>query len=93
MGRAAARDSSWIRTASRLKKQMEQDHFDLESSLNTLAELLQSLPQAQKRLEPYVAASLTLDDGLRAKARQQALDEAKRAAAELQRARSLAPRF
>jgi hypothetical protein len=93
MGRAGRRDTPWIRTASQLKKQMEQDHFDLESSLNALAELLRSLPDAQKRLEPYVEASLTLDDGLRLKARQQALDEAKRAALDLERARSLAPRF
>jgi hypothetical protein len=93
MNRAGGRDTSWIRTASQLKKQMEQDHFDLETSLGALADLLQSLPEAQKRLEPYVAASLTLDDGLRAKARQQALEEAKRANADLERARSLAPRF
>jgi hypothetical protein len=93
MRRAAQRDSSWIRTASRLKKQVEQDHFYLESSLNALAELLQSLPEAQKRLAPYVEASLTLDDAARRRARQQALDEAKRAALDLERARTLAPRF
>ena len=93
MNRAGRRDTPWIHTASQLKKRMEQDHFDLESSLNALAELLQTLPDAQKRLEPYVEASLTLDDGLRQRARQQALDEAKRATLELERARSLAPRL
>jgi hypothetical protein len=93
MQRAGGRDSSWIRTASQLKKQVEQDHFELETSLNALAELLRSLPEAQKRLEPYVDASLTLEDGLRAKAREQALAEAKRATLELQKVRSLAPRF
>jgi hypothetical protein len=93
MGRAGARDTPWIRTASQLKKEVEQAHFDLHSSLETLADLLRSLPEAQKRLEPYVAASLTLEDGLRTRARQQALDEAKRATLELEKARSLAPRF
>ncbi|HEX2197538.1 MAG TPA: hypothetical protein VHG88_02810, partial [Burkholderiales bacterium] len=92
MRRASQRDSSWIRTASQLKKQMEQAHFELETSLNALAELLQSLPEAQKRLEPYVEASLTLDDASRKQARQQALDEVKRASLELQSARSYGPR-
>jgi hypothetical protein len=93
MNRAGARDTAWIRAASQLKKQVEQDHFELQTSLDALADLLGSLPEAHKRLEPYVAASLMLDDGLRAKARAQALDEAKRATAELEHARSLAPRF
>lgn len=93
MGRAGRRDSAWIRDASRLKKQMERDHFELETSLGTLADLLRSLPEAQKRLAPYVEASLTLDDKLRLQARERALDELKRANLELERARSLAPRF
>ncbi len=92
MRRASQRDSSWIHTASQLKKQMEQAHFELETSLNALAELLQSLPEAQKRLEPYVEASLTLDDAARRQARQQALDEVKRASQELKSARSFGPR-
>ena len=92
MYRAGRRDSSWIGTASQLKKQLEGDHFALETSLNALAELLDSLPEAQKRLEPYVAASLTLEDDLRRQARQHALEQVKRATADLERARSLAPR-
>lgn len=91
--RAGRRDTSWIRAASELKKQVDRDHFDLEITLNALAELLHSLPEAQKRLAPYVEASLTLDDGLRRQAREQALAEIERAAAELEKARSLAPRF
>ena len=93
MNRAGRRGTDWIRTASRLKKQVEDDHFDLETSLNALVSLLATLPEAQKRLEPYVEASVTLDDGLRKQARQRALDEVKRATLELEKARSLAPRF
>lgn len=93
MSRAGRRDTPWIHAASQLKKQVERDHFDLETSLNALAGLLQTLPDAQKRLEPYVEASLTLEDGLRRQARQQALDELKRASADLEKARTLAPRF
>jgi hypothetical protein len=93
MHRAGARDTAWIRTASQLKKQMERDHFDLENALRTLAELLQSLPEAATRLAPYVEASLTLDDKARLQARQRALEDLKRANLELDRARSLAPRY
>jgi hypothetical protein len=93
MDRAARRDPSWIRSASQLKKQLERDHFDLQTSLHALAELLDSLPEAQKGLTPYVEASLTLDDALRRQARQQALDEVKHATLQLEKARSLAPRF
>lgn len=93
MGQAGRRDSPWIRTASQLKKQLERDHFELEVSLNALAALLESLPEAQKRLTPYVESSLTLEDGLRVQAQQRALADLKRATFELEKARSLAPRF
>jgi hypothetical protein len=93
MSEAARRGPAWIRTASQLKKQLERDHFELETSLSALAELLGSLPEAQKRLGPYVEPSLVLEDGLLVRARQRALDDLKRATLELQKARSLAPRF
>jgi hypothetical protein len=93
MNRAGARDASWIRTASEMKKRVERAHFELTTSLNALADLLRALPEAQKRLEPYVDASLTLDDALRAKAREQVLAEAKQAGVELEKSRGLAPRY
>lgn len=90
MKRAAARrDTSWFRTASDLKKQVERDHFDLELSLKALAELLDTLPDAQKRLAPHVQASLLLEDGARREAREQIAAEAKRAAGELDKARRI----
>jgi len=93
MSHAGRRGPGWIGTASQLKKQLERDHFELETSLKALAGLLESLPQAQKRLTPYVESSLILDDALRRQARQRALDELKRATLELEKARSLAPRY
>jgi hypothetical protein len=93
MNHAGRRGTPWISTASQLKQQLERDHFDLESSLNALAALLESLPEAQKRLTPYVEGSLTLEDGLRLQARQRALDELGRATLDLEKARALAPRF
>jgi hypothetical protein len=92
MGRAGRRDSPWIRTASDLKKQVERDHFDLEMQLNALAGLLETLPEANKRLAPHVEASLLLEDAVRKRAHQAVLEEAKRAQAALQKTRSLLPR-
>lgn len=90
MKRAGARrDTSWFRTASDLKKQVERDHFDLELSLKTLAELLDTLPDAHKRLAPHGRASLLLEDSVRREARDQVVAEAKRAAGELEKARRL----
>jgi hypothetical protein len=92
MGQAGRRDSPWIRNASELKKKVERDHFDLEVQLGALADLLQDLPEANKRLAPHVEASLLLDDAARVGAREAVLEESKRARAELERARSLLPR-
>jgi hypothetical protein len=89
MNRAGHRDSPWFRTAIDLKKQVERDHVDLDIQLKALADLLDTLPDAHKRLEPHVAASLLLEDGLRRQARGAVLEEAKRASAELDKTRSL----
>jgi hypothetical protein len=90
MNRAGGRrGTSWFRTASDLKKQVERDHFDLELSLKTLAELLDTLPDAHKRLAPHVQASLLLEDSVRKQARAQVVEEARRAAGELEKARRL----
>jgi hypothetical protein len=92
MARAYGRESSWIRTASQLKRQVERDHFDLDVQLNALASLLEGLPEANKRLAPHVERSLLLEDAVRKSARQAALDEAKRAQAQLAKTRDFLPR-
>ena len=92
MTRAGQRDTDWIRNASTLKKQVERDHFDLDIQLKALADLLDDLPQANKRLAPHVQASLLLEDDVRKAARQDVLAEAKRASAELEKVRSILPR-
>jgi hypothetical protein len=90
MAAASARDSYWIRVATDLKKRVERDHFDLDVSLKALSELLMTLPEAQKRLEPHVDASLLLEEAERRNARARAQEAAKRAADELEKARRLA---
>jgi hypothetical protein len=89
MNRAKSRDSSWLHTATELKKQVERDHFDLELSLKAVAELLDMLPDANKRLAPHVQASLLLEESVRKELRAQVADEAKRAAGELEKLRRL----
>lgn len=91
MARAGGRDLGWIRSASALKKQVERDHFDLNVQLNALAELLDTLPEANKRLAPHVEATLLFDDTARRSAHAAVLDEAKRAQAALHKARALVP--
>jgi hypothetical protein len=90
MSAASSRDTYWIRVASDLKKRVERDHFELETSLKALSHLLQSLPEAQKELAPHVDAALLLEDAERRRARERAEESAKRAAVELDKVRNLA---
>ena len=89
MSNAGRRDTPWIRAAMDLKKQVERDHFDLDVQLTTLADLLGSLPEANKRLAPHVQAALLLEESKRRNAREAVLAEAKRARDELGKARAL----
>jgi hypothetical protein len=90
MSAAAHRDSYWIRVATDLKKRVERDHHELDVSLKALAALLFSLPEAQKRLEPHVEASLLLEDAERRAARERAEEALARAHQELEKVRKLA---
>jgi len=88
-GRRPAREA-WFRTALDLKKKVERDHFDLDITLHALYDLLGSLPDAEKRLAPHVQPALLLEEPLRVQAREQAREDAERAAAELEKVRRLA---
>jgi hypothetical protein len=90
MSAASSRDPYWIRVAYDLKKRVERDHFDLETSLKALQHLLRTLPEAQKDLAAHVDASLLLEEAERRKAHERAEQEAKRAADELDKVRRLA---
>lgn len=92
MQNAGKRDPRWIRTATQLKKQVERDHFELEMQLSALATLLESLPEANKRLAPLVETSLLLEEPVRKRGYQGVIQEAKRARAELEKTRTLLPR-
>ena len=90
MAAASGRDTYWIRVATDLKKRVERDHFELDVSLKALSELLYTLPEAQKRLEPQLDASLLLEEKERRAARERAQESAKRAHDELEKVRRLA---
>ncbi len=89
MNRAGRRDTSWLKTATELKREVERDHYDLERSLKAVANLLDMLPDANKRLAPHVQASLLLDDSARGELRAAVDAEARRAAGELEKVRRL----
>jgi len=90
MAAASGRDAYWIRVATDLKRRTERDHFELEVSLKALSELLQTLPEAQKRLaSSQVDAALLLEDAERVKARERAQEAATRAHDELEKVRRL----
>ena len=89
MNRAGRRDTTWLKAATELKRQVERDHYDLERSLKAMADLLDMLPDANKRLAPHVQASLLLDESSRKTLRAAVEVDAKRAAGELEKLRRL----
>jgi len=92
MTRGGRRNDAWFNGALELKKRVERDHFELEVTLKALDELLYTLPEAETKLAPHVAAALLLGEAERQDARRQTQQEAKRATAALARVRSLAVR-
>lgn len=91
MSRSANRNSTWIRDAAELKRRVEASHADLDRALKTLDDLLNGLPDTEKSLAPYVAATALLGTAEIDAARARAQDESKRAAAELEKARRITP--
>ena len=90
MAAASGRDTYWIRVATDLKKRVERDHSELDTSLKVLSTLLFNLPESQKRLEPLLGAPLLLEESERRAARERAEENAKRAQEELEKVRRLA---
>jgi hypothetical protein len=90
MAAASGRDTYWIRVATDLKKRVERDHFELDTSLKAVSHLLFTLPEAQQRLAPQVGAALLLEESERRAARERAEQHAKRAHDELEKVRRIA---
>lgn len=87
LAHASGRGAGWIHQATELKKTVEGRYFDLGSALKAQADLLYGLPASEKGLAP----DLVLEPEVALKVRQQVLEQAARATAELQKARRLGP--
>jgi hypothetical protein len=85
------RSEGWFKTAVSLKRKVEQDHRALDRSFEALDELLRTLPEASKLLEEHVEPAALLEESVRRDARSRAHADARRAAAELTKARNLTP--
>jgi len=92
MARPAVPRERWIHAAGELKRRVETLHGDLGRVLKALDENLESMADAQKRLAPHGAGASLIGADLIAAARKRAQTEAATAAADLEKARSLAPR-
>ena len=89
---AARRSESWIGETLRAKDAAERDFLNYRVAVEAAASLLAALADARAKLAQAVDSKLLLDDGVRGKARDQALEMLRRAAKEIDEARRLAPR-
>ena len=92
MARPSVPRERWIHAASELKRRVEVQHADLARVLKALDDLLFSMSDAQMRLAPHAGAALLIENDAVAAARKRGQEDAARAAAALEQARSLAPR-
>src|SRR5256885_6169140 len=83
MRAAKRRSASWIQEALRAKDRLEKDYFDYRLSAEALARLLESYPDARKKLALHVGGALLADEAAATSARRRALDSARRLAGEL----------
>src|SRR6266496_3985532 len=90
MRSAKRRSGSWIQEALRAKDRLEKDYSDYRLSAEALSRLLESYPDARKKLALHVGGALLADEGTAAAARRRALENSKRVAGEVEKARQLA---
>jgi hypothetical protein len=83
------RGDGWFKTAASLKKRMESDYFELNTSLKTLDTLLAGMPESVKRAGPLLGDSRLLPASEFNAASARAQEDLKRVALELERARQL----
>src|SRR6266511_3846642 len=86
MRSAKRRSGSWIQEALRAKDRLEKDYSDYRLSAEALSRLLESYPDARKKLALHVGGALLADEGTAAAARRRALESSKRVASEVERA-------
>ena len=90
MRTANRRTGPWIQEALRAKDRLERDYLDYRLSLEAFSRLLESFPEARKKLAPYRGTGPLIDAAAATDARRRALESSKRAGSEVERARQLA---
>lgn len=84
------RSRAWIDEAVRMKDRLEKDYFDYRMSAEALGRLLESLPEATRKLALHVGRAPLADEAAVRNARKSALENSRRVADEVERARQLA---
>ena len=91
--RADNRTATWVKQAVRAKERAERDFRDYQLAVAAYATLLASFPTTQKKLASRVDPAALIDEGLIARARERALESARKSGEEMEAARKLlAPR-
>lgn len=80
--RVDTRTGAWVSEAVRGKARMDKDFRGFRIDTEIADKLLESFPEAQNRIAPYVGAGALIDEKLLADARQRASAELKRASVE-----------
>jgi hypothetical protein len=86
MSGAARRDEGWIRQATDLRRRVDQAYGDLKRTLDAVAELTFTMPDATRALAAYVPRSSLVDDAALDSAHKRAEQQAKAAGAEQEKA-------
>ncbi len=88
--RADNRTGGWVQQAVRAKERAERDFREYRLAVATYGTLLGTLPGSQKRIAAYVGADALVEDVLIVKARERAIETARQATEDMERARKLA---
>lgn len=84
------RSGAWIAEAVRAKDRLEKDYFDYRLSAEALGRLLASFPEARRKLAEHVGPAPLIDENTARSAGRRALENSRRVAGEVERARQLA---
>jgi hypothetical protein len=83
--RADDHSGAWVQQAVKAHERVKKDHRDLGLATGALDKLLQSLPESQKKIAPYVEAGALIGDEAISAARARALDSLKQYTAEIEK--------
>ncbi len=84
--------ASWIGEAIRGKERVEKDYRDYKLAVEALDKLLESLPDTQTRIAPYVGPGQLIEQSTIDNARRQMPGKLKQATDEIESIRQLVPR-